>query len=241
MVANQVSLAVAGRSRGESTERRSRWETGALACGIAFVILLFTSLFIGPAPLEGDVSAAQVVDTYLKHGDASLMQAYVRGVTALLMFVFVTGMVSVTRRSEGRVSLPSLLALGSALAFALVMFISNMADATAVAIARQGAQAETVFAMHALGDMMRHLNSLPYALLLGTVSAALLRARAVPRIVGWAGLACVPLFLAAAAGFPTTRLETINLAALPFLPLLTLLQSITLLARSRGDGRESFG
>jgi hypothetical protein len=45
-----------------------------------------------------------------------------------------------------------------------------------------------------------------------------------------ASSAGVPLFLAAAAGFPTTRLETINLVALPFMPLLTLLQSITLLS-----------
>src|SRR5205085_8592016 len=101
------------------------------------------------------------------------------------MFVFVTGMVSVARRAEGSFSVPAVLAMGSALAFSLVMFISNMADATAVFLANQGARAETVVAINSLGDTMRHLNSMTYAFVLGTASAAMLRARAIPRLVGW--------------------------------------------------------
>src|SRR4051812_38031981 len=119
MAVDQINLAVIGQTKSNSFGRKSSWETCALACGIAFVILLFTSLFIGPEPLGADAPAAQVLDTYIKHHDVALVQAYLRGITAFLMFVFVTGMASVARSAEGKFSIPSVLAMGSALAFSL--------------------------------------------------------------------------------------------------------------------------
>lgn len=233
MAVKQINLAIASKSGSNSFGPRTSGETFALACGIAFVVLLLTSLFIGPEPMGADTPAAQVAETYISHYDAALVQIYLRSFTALLMFVFVTGLAHVARRAEGRFSLPGMLAIGSALAFSLVMLISNMMDAAAALLANRGTQAEIVGAINSLGDAMRHLNGITYAFVLGTTSVALLRARVIPRFICWLGLAGVPLFLVAGAGFPATRLETVNLAALPFLPMLTLLQSITLLVYLR--------
>lgn len=233
MVTDRMILTAASEGEKNRFAKTSTWETCGLACGIAFVVLLFTSLFIGPEPVAGASAATTVWETYVRHHDVMLAQAFLRGVTAFLMFAFVTGMMQVVRRVEGRFSFPCVLALGSALAFSLVMFTSQTADATAVVLAGKGAQAETVAALSALGDTMRHMNGLLYALMLGTASAALLRARACPRFVGWLGLVCVPLFLIAGAGFQGTRLEAVNLAALPVMPLLTVLQSVALLISGR--------
>jgi hypothetical protein len=113
------------------------------------------------------------------------------------------------------------------------MFISNIANATAVIIAGRGGEPGAVFALDALGNTMRYFNSFNGALMFGAASAALLKARAISRWIGWLGLFCVPIFLAGAAGFPGSRQEILNMIAFPFLPVWPTLVSISLLFRYR--------
>jgi hypothetical protein len=213
------------------------FERLALASGVAFVVLLFISIATAPEPPSAWDRDAKLTDYLIKHHDIFLANAYLRSIAAFLMLVFVFGIVSRLRRAEGYLSMPSLLALCGALAFTLVMFISQAVDATAALLAASSGTLETVRSMAALGDTLRHFNAFSGALMIGAVSAALLRAHAVPRFVGWFGLAIAAVFLVGAVGFPGTRLEFLNTTvALPLLPLWPLVVSITLLLR-RSSGK----
>jgi hypothetical protein len=107
------------------------------------------------------------------------------------------------------------------------------ADATAALLASQSGEAGAVRAIAALGDTMRHLNAFGYALMMGATTATLWQARVIPRPLGWLGFIGTPLFLVAAAGFPATSWESLNLSAVPFLPLWPLVLSVTMLLSQR--------
>jgi hypothetical protein len=239
MTVNQSSLRAGEEGERDSFERASVWERLALFAGIAFVALLFITIADAPEPPAAWAGDVNLKDWLTGHKDIFLTNALLRSVAAFSMLVFICGVVSRIRRARGRLGMMSLLAVCGAVAFTLVMFISQMADATAAMFAASGGGAEAVRALAALGDTMRHFNALSGALMIGSVSAALLRARVVPRVVCWFGFAAALLFLAGAAGFPGTRLEFLNsTVALPLVPLWPLVLSITLLARS-GRKREA--
>ncbi len=213
-------------------ERPSPWARLALASGIGFVVLLVAAAVMAPEPPQPTAPAAELANWFATNRDIALAQGYLRGLAALLLLVFVGGVVGVIRRAQGGVGTLALLALGGGGMFATLLLLSNVASATAALLAGQGGESEVVRALHALGETMRYLNALSGALLIGAASAALLRARAVPRWVGWLGLVAVPVFLAGGAGFPGTRLEPLNFIAFPFLLLWPLVLSIALLRRS---------
>lgn len=217
---------------GDSSGQPSPWARLALASGIGFVVLLVAAGPMAPAPPGPTAPAAQLADWFASNRDAALAQAYLRGLAALLLLVFVGGVVGVIQRAQGGVGALGLLALGGGVMFSTLLLISNVASATAALLAGQGGEPEVVRGLNALGATMRYLNSLSGALLFGTASAALLRAHAVPRWVGWLGLVAVPLFLAGGAGFPGTRLEPLNFIAFPFVILWPLALSVALLRRS---------
>ncbi len=204
----------------------------ALASGVGFVVLLVAAGAMAPEPPGPAAPAAELANWFASNRDVALVQVYLRGLAALLMLVFVGGVVGVIERVQGGIGTLALLALGGGVMFATLLLLSNVAGATAALLAGQGGEPEVVHALHALGETMRYLNALSGALLIGAASAALLRARAVPRWVGWLGLVAVPVFLAGGAGFPGTRLEPLNFIAFPFVLLWPLVLSIALLRRS---------
>jgi hypothetical protein len=234
MAVNELDPALKDDNALDSAEPLSKLDYFAFACGINFVLLFFIAGFMGPESPGASVPASQLADWYAKYRDVLLAQVYVRSLAAFSMFIFITGIVGVVRRAESRVNTLSLLAFGGAITFSLVMLISNMTNATAAVIAGRNGEPGAVLALDALGNTMRYLNALSGALMIGAASGALLKARAIPRWVGWLGLFCVPLFLAGAAGFPGSRQETLNLVAFLFLPLWPTLVSISLLLRFRG-------
>jgi hypothetical protein len=182
---------------------------------------------------------AQPKEWFLQRQEIWLAKIYLRAVTALSMVIFVGGLVGVAQRARGRAGALEWIALSGGVIFSVVMFISLAADATAGLLAGQGGEAGAVRALAALGDTMRHLNAFGYALMVGAATASLWRARAIPRPLGWMGVLATPLFLAAAAGFPATPLERLNLTAVPFLPLWPLALSVTMLFSKSGPGRRA--
>ena len=210
-------------------------ERAALACGVAFVALFLVAGFVGGDTPGSALSPEKLADFYRQVGQTQLEQVYVRSLAAFSMLMFVCGADSFARRRNLVGGLWNRLALGGATIFTLIMFASQMANATAVVLAWRDAAPSSIVAMDALGDMMRHLNSFGGALTFGATSAMLLEARAVPRWVGWIGLVCVPVYLAGAAGFPDTQVGWVNIAALCLLPLWPTTTSVALLVRSIRD------
>lgn len=236
MTANQIEAPGDKQRVQGAPDYSSAWERLAFAAGIGFVALLFITISTAPEQPTAWAKDAKLAEWLVTYQDIFLVNAYLRSVAAFLMLIFICGVLSRVLRAVSRLDIFSLLALGGAVAFTLVMFISQMADTTAVLLAVKGGEPVAVRALAALGDTMRHFNSFSVALMIGASSAALLRARAAPRPVGWFGIAVVPVFLAGAAGFPNTRLEFINsTVALPLLPLWPLVLSVTLLWRSAGN------
>lgn len=234
MTANQVDLQAAHERAAHSVDYSSTGERLALLSGVAFVLLLFITIFTAPEPPVPWAKDAKLIQWLSTHHDIFLLNAYLRSIASFLMFIFVAGVVHLIRKREGRMGLTSLLALGGGLAFTLVMFISQMADTTGALLAVNGGSAEEVRLAAAFGDTMRHFNALSGTLMIGSVSVALMRARLAPLFVSWFGLLTAAVFLAGAAGFPGTRLEFINSGiALPLLPLWPVVLSVTLLLRLR--------
>lgn len=224
MTANQVDLHAPS----------YRVERLALLSGIAFVLLLFLTIFTAPEPPAPWTKDAKLVEWLSAHRDIFLVNAYLRSIASFLMFVFVAGVVHLIRKREGHTGLMSIVALGGALLFTLVMFVSQMADTTGALLAVNGGSMEEVRLAAAFGDTMRHFNALSGALMIGALSAALTRSRLAPSVICWFGLLTAAVFLAGAAGFPGTRLEFINSGlALPLLPFWPLVLSVTLLRRLR--------
>jgi hypothetical protein len=137
-------------------------------------------------------------------------------------------------RSERRLHLSGLIAVGGAAAFAVLMFASNVANAAAAELAVRGGDPGSVEALDAFGDMMRHLNALGGAVIVGATTAGLSRARLIPPWFGALGWLVAALFLIGGAGFPGTSLEVLNAVAFPFLLIWPLTSAIVLL---RHDAR----
>jgi hypothetical protein len=217
--------------RGESP---SLWDRVLLASGTGFTVSLFAAQSLAPEPPALTAPAAEIAAFLGAHRDAILAQDYLRGITAFLMVLFVGGgVVGAIRRAQGGMGTAARLALGGAVMFALIMFLSNVAGATAAILAAQGADPEVARALNTFGETMRHFNAFSGALMVGAASVGLLGARAVNRGVGIFGLVAALIFLVGAVGFPTTPLETINYAAFPLVPLWPLVLSIALLVRAR--------
>jgi hypothetical protein len=238
MTTNRINLPAGRESARDSFDYSLLTERLMLAAGIAFVVLLFVTIADAPEPPSAWALDSRLSEWLAAHHDIFLTNAYLRSVAAFLMLIFICGVVGRVRRLESRTGTASLLAVCGAVIFTLLMFVSQVADATALLLASSGGDEATVRSLAALGDTMRHFNSFSVALMTGAVSAAVLSARAVPRFVGWFGLISVPVFLAGAAGFPETRLEFINsTVALPLLSLWPLVLSLTLLLRRSGESR----
>jgi hypothetical protein len=217
-----------------SNEAPSLRDRIMLACGIGFTVSLFGAQSLAPEPPALTAPAAEIAAFLGAHRDAILAQDYLRGITAFLMVLFVGGgVVGAIRRAQGNTGAAARLALGGAVMFALIMFLSNVAGATAAILAAQGADPEVARALNTFGEAMRHFNAFSGALMVGAASVGLLGARAVNRGVGFFGLVTALIFLVGAVGFPTTPLETINYVAFPLVPLWPLVLSIALLVRAR--------
>lgn len=212
----------------------SLWDRLTLACGIGFTVCLFGAQSLAPEPPPLTAPAAEVSAFLGAHRDAILAQDYLRGVAAFLILLFVGGgVVGAIRRAQGGASAATRLALGGAVIFSLLMFLSNIVGGAGAILAAQGADPEIARALNTLGETMRHFNAFGAALMVGAASVGLLGARAVNRAVGIFGLVAALVFMVGGVGFPTTSLEAINYAAFPFVPLWPLVVSIALLVRSR--------
>jgi hypothetical protein len=212
----------------------SLWDRLTLACGIGFTVCLFGAQSLAPEPPALTAPAAEVSAFLGAHRDVILAQDYLRGITAFLMLLFVGGgVVGAIRRAQGGASASARLALGGAVIFSLIMFLSNVVGGAGAILAAQGADPEIARALNTLGETMRHFNAFSGALMIGAASVGLLGARAVNRAVGIFGLVVALVFVVGAVGFPTTQLEVINYAAFPFVPIWPVVVSIALLVRSR--------
>jgi hypothetical protein len=208
----------------------------------AFILLLFGSLFLLPEPPSafagGD--SERLMSYLIENRQTLLFQTYLRCLAAFLMFLFIGGAVRIAYRKTGVLTLAGIFALGGAILFTALMFISQVLNATGVLLAGETAKPEIIQAWSAAGDAMRHFNSFSVALMFGAVTVYLRQARVVRVWQTVLGVLTIPLFLVAAAGFPATAYEYLNTGALPFLPLFPLTLSIELLTgRRKSSARQA--
>jgi hypothetical protein len=201
------------------------------ACGIAFIVFLFGSFFQTPEPPSAfdQTNGAALVRFLIEHKDTILLQTYLRSVASFLMFLFIGGAVGIAYRKTKSLTNAGIFAVGGAILFTAVMFISQIFNASAALLADEKANADVIRAISAIADTMRYFNSFSAALMMSSVSIYLRQARAVPIWQTVSGVLAIPVFLIAATGFPGTPHEYLNLGAFPFVPLFPLLLSIALL------------
>lgn len=227
----------------DSYDRPSIWEHCALASGVMFVALLLIAAFVIPGPPGEQGSPAHNPAWLASHQSAALIQVYVRGIAAVAQLIFIAGIVMVSRRAEGHISILALLAFGGGIIHTVMMLLSNAVTAAAAIGSGQGIDAGVVQGLGVLSDAILGIEPLAEALLFGAAAATLLRTHTVPRWIGWFGLIGVPLSLLGSASYPGTPLDVVGFVALLFELVWFACASIVLLlhTRSRRSPQRSQG
>ena len=164
-----------------------KWERAAGAGGILFVVLVLVSAFLPGAPPSTSDSARDIANYFTDHGDA-IRQASFLGIIATLPIVWWSAaMYRMLERATGNARLGVMAAVGVAIATvgggvsAIVFAVVAM-----VGVGGSGGLTGTKF-FYLLGTNLTSLVAIGTALLVGSVSAGILRTGMMPKWLGWLG------------------------------------------------------
>lgn len=169
------------------------WERWARAGGVGFVILAAAAFIVGgEAPTVGDPTADLI--SYYDGDRGQVIVSSLLFAFALLLFLwFAAAIANLLRGSgEGRVAA---LVIAAATAFVtLQLALTGMAASLAYSIAG-GGDPGVVKALFDLQWVLDMFAALPVAVFVLSSSVGLMRIRAVPSWLSWAGVALTALFL----------------------------------------------
>jgi hypothetical protein len=164
-----------------------RWEKLGAATGIAFVVLAFTSFFIGgELPKPGD-STEQVAAFYSDNSDKILWSMWVFGLAGISYLWFLGSLRSHLGKAEGDTGRLSAVAFGGGIAAGVVYSIGvSISSALAFGIAQRGPAELT----DALSDLATHLyNGSAFGFFVLVLATTLVsgRTKVFPAWLGWLG------------------------------------------------------
>ena len=168
------------------------WERWARATGIGFVVLTVSAFIVGgEAPTVTD-STEDLISYYGDRGQV-LVSSLLFGIALLFLLWFAAAIGNLLRESgEGRLGAT---VVAAATAFVtLQLALTGVGDSLAYSIAGQG-DAGVVKALFDLQWVLDLFAALPAAGFILAASIGLMRARAVPSWLSWAGIAVAALFL----------------------------------------------
>ena len=200
--------------------------------GIVFFVVFLLVIVVSPDVGNPGDSAALLRADFLRHTTSAQVFTWIEGAQAVLLLLFVTGL----RDRLSRAGQPLLGMLGMAGAVGVLAL-------TAVQHACVAAMGYLVQSGHADDSQLTVLNTLSYAtetvlrfpmaLMVGSLSLAILRSKGLPRWIGYVGLVEAVVCLVAAGTTSTTGVFMVNgPVAVPSLLLLlvwTLAGGIALL------------
>ena len=165
----------------------AKWERAAGAGGILFVVLVLVSAFLPGAPPSTSDPARDIAKYFNDHGDA-IREASFLGIIATLPLVWwIAAMYRRLERATGNARLGVMTAVGAAIAAtaggvgAVVMAVVAM-----VGVGGAGGLTGTKF-FYLLGTNLNSMVAIGTALLVGSVSAGILRTGMMPKWIAWLG------------------------------------------------------
>jgi hypothetical protein len=202
-----------------TVEHSSPYERLTLAGGIGFAAVQFAALAYGiPAILAKrpglDAPAAEQVASIAQHGTAQVLGNYLLALPVPFFLLFLGGLYGILRRADPGGGL-AMAAAGSGVAMALIWPFGLMLTNISVAIARDGGDVATAWALDAVAPFSRALSGLPCAVLLLATALLLPRTGRAPRWLARTGhgLAAISLIgsgtLVVGGLFPIMSLGTL--------------------------------
>lgn len=175
------------------------WRRWTATIGIAYVVIQIVGvvlmLMAGNPPSFDD---AGKYAQFISSGNGLFLgDAVLTGVATLLLIAFVVGVSGLIRSAGADWEWAAALSYGATLVVAAIAFTGAALEATTAIMSTAGTDAAVVRTAWAATDLLFTFIYLPSALLLATVSYAVLCTRAMPNWAGWLGVVCGILNLAA--------------------------------------------
>lgn len=191
-----------------SSEERPFRRIAAFA-GIAFFVIFVLVIVLSPDVGNPGDSAAVLRADFVRHSTSVQVFNWVVGLQAVLMLVFAAGL----RDRLSRAGQPLLAALGMAGAVAVlaVTAVQHGCIAAMSYLVQTGHAADLqLTALNALSYGTETVVRFPMAVLVGALSLAVLRSRALPRWLGYLGLVEAVLSLVAAGSTSSSGALQVN-------------------------------
>ncbi len=170
----------------------AKWERAAGAGGILFVVMVLVSAFLPGSPPSTSDPARDIAKYFNDHGDA-IRQAAFLGIIATLPIVWwAAAMYRMLERATGNARLGVMAMVGVAIATAAAGVSAIVYAVVAiVGVGGSGGLTGTKF-FYVLGTNMNAMVAIGTALVVGSVSAGILRTGMMPKWIGWLGAARRP-------------------------------------------------
>ena len=213
----------------------SGWYRAALAGGLAFAFLMFTSVFVVGAPQPdlrgtGETLRAWAVGNHT----ALVLSSYLQLAADACFLFFLAGLYVALRRAEGGSGLLAHAALAGGIATITVSFVRLAGSVAFIYVAEGGSTPEVLRALDMLTTTTQGLLAFPQGVFWAAASLAMLRTRVVPRWIGILGaVGAVALFTSTGLAFdPESALGLVAFLAFPLFATWMLATTITLLRRA---------
>jgi len=164
-----------------------KWERAAGAGGILFVVLVLVSAFLPGAPPSTSDPARDIAKYFTDHGDAIRQAAFLAIIATLPIVWWAAAMYRMLDRATGNARLGVMVVVGVAIATVAAGMSSIVYAAVALAgVDGSGGLSGTKF-FYLLGTNLTSLLAIGTALVVGSVSAGILRTGMMPKWIAWLG------------------------------------------------------
>jgi len=165
----------------------AKWERAAGWGGIVFVVLALASVFlVGSPPMTSD-PAREIADFFVDNDDAIRQSAFVGILATIPLVWWGAAMYRTVERATGNARLSVMAAIGIAIG-AVASCIASVVYAVVAMLGVTGSGGVTgVKFFYVLGTNMNGVVGIGTALLVGAVSAGILRSGMMARALGWFG------------------------------------------------------
>jgi hypothetical protein len=181
-------------------DRSVMWERAGAASGIAFVAFLLASFFVIPdTPPALDDPVGEIRSFYVDNSSAFQASVFLTGLAGFFFLCFLGSLATVLARTARGGPAPLIVVSAGAIVLALAFVNAAVTDALATRIAAESDQA-VIRALYDVQAFAITFTAFPIAALVGAVTIASSRPRALPRLVIWLGAVLVPAWLISGCG-----------------------------------------
>ena len=223
-------------------EQTAQWERWSFVSGILFALLQlavlgFAFVFVVPTHAPLDAPATEAASAFARHALRIAVGNYLLTLPIPFLLLFLGGLFTALQHAEGRGSVPAITAVGAGVASAVIGPLGAIVSGLSARIAQLGGDPAVVKELDGLGPQAMAFDALPRAVLVGVVSAVVLRSQIAPRWIGWTGFAVGLVSVIATGTLVVTAMFPLVALEMLLFPLWVLALSVWLLGLARRPDR----